>query len=1023
MDDSEKIMTLASIFKEAFSIDWLQDLSSEKASRIMLTLETGVDRGILQKTGPGMFRFETGQRDIWEKRLAAAEREELHRRAFDLLLTEMPETEQKVDVLSHHLQQISNDLERCKWLLKAGDSFLASTQVEKAVKCYYKAIQDLPVLQENQSPVLFAESAVRLSRLSSGRLNTLEVITLLKQAKKQLGPHSHLDLKAAIDLHLAKNYWLSSQDAKVSAAFESGISHAERSNYIQNRKLIRTFQIFRRYWEGRSKEVIQIYEKEVPAIDIHPSSATQRLVVLTVCECYAHLGNFSQCLGMVDEIHKQAIERRDYYLASMAGIVLGAILRGMWRLEDAIESFQNAIELARQEHNQWALLLGRFFLAISYYQQGRPDRCIASLKQYLKQADEQQVTAQPYPLMLQICFAMEQGRLPRIPGLSLEKEIQRKIRGISIFNRGVAYRYKAILQDQSGEPAAKTIATLNTSLKWLLESGHRLGLTLTRMELARQYLRIGEEEQARSVFEQAYPDVTALSERYIPDELRPLIKEMPPDESLLNEILSLGQEAVTIREYNELAQHILSTVNRITGAERGALFLCDESGGAPACRLEASRNLTAQQIEDPAFRSSLKAIETVAESGKAQIMEPAVDPASGNEDAIRSRICVPMVYQGKVVGVLYHDNRLLRSAFKEADLKLLNYFAAQAAIGLNNAQAYDKIQQLSRKLREEKDYYEEEHLAELNFEDIIGESDAIRRVLRQIDQVAQMDTTVLILGETGVGKELVARAIHRHSQRSAEPFIRVHCSALPESLIPSELFGHEKGAFTGAIQRRIGRFELANKGTLFLDEIGELSTDIQVKLLRVLQTREFERVGGVETLHSDFRLIAATNRNLEQQVNERHFRDDLFYRINVFPIYVPPLRERKEDIPLLAYFFLKTHGSHLGKQFSGIREEDMEKLVAYHWPGNVRELENVIERGVILSNGRKFHVPELISGSRETVQKSRSVTLKEMERQHILWALQKTGWKVRGKGGAAELLDINPSTLGSRMKKLGIERP
>jgi transcriptional regulator with GAF, ATPase, and Fis domain len=382
-----------------------------------------------------------------------------------------------------------------------------------------------------------------------------------------------------------------------------------------------------------------------------------------------------------------------------------------------------------------------------------------------------------------------------------------------------------------------------------------------------------------------------------------------------------------------------------------------------------------------------------------------------------------MRLRDKTVGVLYHDNRLLSSAFTAPDIEILSYFAALAAFSLDNAQAYEEIQRLNRKLSEETRYYKEEHLQDLHFEDVVGESTAIKRVLSQVEQVSQTDATVIIVGETGVGKELVARAIHRHSQRRDKPFIRVHCSALPETLIPSELFGHEKGAFTGAIRRRIGRFELADGGTLFLDEIGDLAMDIQVRLLRVIQTKEFERVGGAETLRSDFRLLAATNRNLEEEVKTGRFRADLYYRLAVFPIVVPPLRERKEDIPLLAYYFLKIYSKKRAKVFTKIPDSEMQRLLEYDWPGNVRELENIIERGTILGTGPVFRVPELETGNQDRALGEAAVTLRENERRHILWALRQTRWKVRGPGGAAELLDLPPSTLAFRMKKLGIDRP
>jgi transcriptional regulator with GAF, ATPase, and Fis domain len=292
-----------------------------------------------------------------------------------------------------------------------------------------------------------------------------------------------------------------------------------------------------------------------------------------------------------------------------------------------------------------------------------------------------------------------------------------------------------------------------------------------------------------------------------------------------------------------------------------------------------------------------------------------------------------------------------------------------------------------------------------------------------VDQVAKTDANVLILGETGVGKELIARAIHQRSARSEKSFIKVHCSALPESLISSELFGHEKGAFTGAIRRRIGRFELSDGGSLFLDEIGDLPQEVQVRLLRVLQSKEFERVGGSETIRSDFRLITATNHDLEEDVKTNRFRADLYYRLNVFPIHVPPLRDRKEDIPVLTRYFIKKYATKMGKIFERIPEAEMDKLVQYHWPGNVRELENIIERGIIISSGPHFFVPELAFSYPHAASPEMNITLKGNESRHILWALKKTRWKVRGPGGAAEILNVHPSTLASRMRKLGITRP
>ena len=310
---------------------------------------------------------------------------------------------------------------------------------------------------------------------------------------------------------------------------------------------------------------------------------------------------------------------------------------------------------------------------------------------------------------------------------------------------------------------------------------------------------------------------------------------------------------------------------------------------------------------------------------------------------------------------------------------------------------------------------------------MVGTSPAMNALFGEIDQVASTNATVLMVGETGTGKELVARAIHAHSSRSESVLVKVNCAALSAGLIESELFGHEKGAFTGAISQRTGRFELADGGTIFLDEIGDLSAELQAKLLRVLQEGEFERVGGTDTLKVDTRVLAATNQNLEQAVEERRFRADLYYRLRVFPLRVPPLRERTGDIPLLVHYFLNFFTGTLGKPVQRVSPEKMAALNAYDWPGNVRELKNVIERAVITSSGQELELRNWQTpsgaGERPGEEAGADQALEAVERQHILRVLEQCGWKVSGEGGAAQVLGLKPTTLRSRMKRLGIERP
>jgi formate hydrogenlyase transcriptional activator len=392
-------------------------------------------------------------------------------------------------------------------------------------------------------------------------------------------------------------------------------------------------------------------------------------------------------------------------------------------------------------------------------------------------------------------------------------------------------------------------------------------------------------------------------------------------------------------------------------------------------------------------------------------------------EGLQSHCFLPLISRQRGLGVLGLGRRS-ENAFSRDDVEFLAQVANQIAIAVENALAYGQIAELKDKLAQENLYLEDELRSEMLFEDIVGKSAALRRMLRQVETVAPTDSTVLIYGETGTGKELIARAIHQLSSRRPHAFVKLNCAAIPTGLLEAELFGHEKGAFTGAITQRIGRFELANRGTVFLDEIGEIPLELQPKLLRVLQDREFERLGSTRTLRTDARLIAATNRDLATLVDQQQFRADLFYRVNVFPVHMPPLRERTEDIPLLVRHFTQQFARRMHKAIETIPSDTMQGLLRYPWPGNIRELQNIIERAVIVSPGPVLQVPltDLNHGAAPARPMPQG-TLEAAERKHILAVLEETNWVLGGPDGAAVRLGMKRSTLQFRMRKLGIARP
>jgi formate hydrogenlyase transcriptional activator len=410
----------------------------------------------------------------------------------------------------------------------------------------------------------------------------------------------------------------------------------------------------------------------------------------------------------------------------------------------------------------------------------------------------------------------------------------------------------------------------------------------------------------------------------------------------------------------------------------------------------------------------------------AQITEGRVDLVRAEQSAaaaaragLRAGAVFPLFVGEDFTGLLF---MLADREIGPEEIRYLEVFALQTASIIRWSKAYGEIERLRDQLAHENRYLDEAVRQEAGFSGIVGNSGALKEVLPLIAQVAPTDSTVLLVGETGTGKELFARAIHDVSRRAGHPMIKVNCGGFAPGLVDSELFGHERGAFTGATQRRMGRFELANRGTLFLDEVAELPPETQVKLLRVLQEREIERVGGERTIGVDVRLIAATHRDLDLEVARERFRADLYYRLNVLPIRIPPLRERPEDIEALAEHFVSHFGRRMGKKFRGLSQGSLTRLQRYDWPGNIRELQNVIERACVLAKGQVVDVPDPAPAARQR-RVWHAVTLEEAEEAHIGRTLEQTGWRIEGPGGAAELLGLRPSTLRSRIKKLGIRRP
>ena len=548
----------------------------------------------------------------------------------------------------------------------------------------------------------------------------------------------------------------------------------------------------------------------------------------------------------------------------------------------------------------------------------------------------------------------------------------------------------------------------------LVRGSRRLGV----MSLGRFYPNAYDEEEVRFlnlVAEQIGLAIDAAVNFYISQRVQDQLKL----------VLELTNQVVSNLEFHDLLHAASESVRRVMHGDAAAVMLADAEGThlrVHALDFPESRGIFSEgakiPIEGTMPGDSFK-------SGKPIVvnrLDPATMPpemySKATGEGLNSFCDMPLISKNRLLGVLAVARRE-EDAFDDKEVAFLAQVANQVAIGVENALAYAEIADLKDRLAQEKLYLEEEIRGEMDFEGIVGQSSALRHVLNLVETVAPSTSTVLLLGETGTGKELIARAIHDRSRRKDRTFVKLNCAAIPTGLLESELFGHERGAFTGAITQKTGRLELAHQGSLFLDEVGDIPIEIQPKLLRALQEREFERLGSTHTKKVDVRLVAATNRDLEKMIETREFRSDLYYRLNVFPIRIPPLRERPEDIPLLVRYFTQKYGRRMEKQIESIPAAAMKKLAGWHWPGNIRELENFIERSVILTHGSALQVPVGELGGNGKVI-AVAPTREADERSEILRILKDAKGRVAGPQGAAARMGLKRTTLISRMKKLGI---
>jgi transcriptional regulator with GAF, ATPase, and Fis domain/tetratricopeptide (TPR) repeat protein len=826
-----------------------------------------------------------------------------------------------------------------------------------------------------------------------------------------------------LNFHLGRLYYFSDRRDDALIALSVGFEEIEALDDEDIREQSAEFLGIFFFIKGLLPEALDHFDKAEKVMHSAGSGfIINPLTPVTLGYCATFLGQFHRAIGSLDFNRRLALERSDTALASTIRAVLGTVLVLLRKDREGMVHLQQAEKEAERLGNDLGLYLSGGGIALHHFLQSRMEKAYDLLKKTLQEGISAGLIRQfASPWILEMLYEFHRLGFDPIKGLELAPLIERIISGVNIHLKGVALRLQAKEFLIKGEDRTRVEKELLESEKCLKQSGDPVQLSKTVLERARLELGRGDRKMARELLQRAKGLLGGYGEEFFPDELNHLLEqqESPPEpkgsgEGFLERYLEMIESLYPSETPSDIFAKMLTSTSRMFGAERSGLFWFPSGKYVSHPELRAARNLTLREVEAEGFKNSLRLIKKTFQTHQPQIgrFNPKESPDSILP--LRSSMGIPVEIENKIHGVLYYDNSYLDDAFNFSDPSILKQMVRHTNLVIERRFHYLRIRDERNLLATEKSLLVEQKKGEM-----IHHSRVMMDLLKQADHLAGTESTILILGETGTGKELLAKRIHEHSPRCKEPFIVVDVTTIPENLLESELFGHERGAFTGADNRKIGRLELANQGTLFLDEIGELPLLAQTKLLRVLQEKTFHRLGGTRPISSDFRLLAATNRDLGAEVAAGRFRQDLYYRLNVIPISLPPLRDRQEDVSLLADYFIKRYAVQYKRSVVRLTDEQEKTLRLYRWPGNIRELKNIIERAVLLSaeNQLELNLPADLQSS-PVNPFADAPSLEEIQRRYIRHVLEKTGGRIAGAGGAAQILGMKRTSLYTRMRML-----
>jgi transcriptional regulator with GAF, ATPase, and Fis domain len=852
-----------------------------------------------------------------------------------------------------------------------------------------------------------------------------EKMTILLEAERVAKEHKKWTYLMRIKLAIGQGLWAIGEFSKASKYVNDFWKIVERSKEEDLRRKAVLMVSDHLYLKGKVSEVVQRYEQEVGSLEEFGDNEGALRAGVIVGRCYAMNGRFVRGMGMIEAIRVKAELLNLRSVIMFADCLSALTLIEIGKLEEAEFHIDRVLSYPPEIPGYFMMQTVDCCKAYILTLRGSYEEAFEHLKASYSRIPIVGIGVNRHAWDFEYLDILESNGFYH-EEINCDSEIKRAIEWDNIYVKGVALRYRANRNMKKGEHSSSVLADLKASEKYLTRAGAEIELARTYEILGNYYLTADEATLAGSYFEKGWHIISKIDTNLLPKDLLALLPQKQKAEVMIDQITEVTKSLGTIKDMSSFLDRVINVAMDFTMAMRGMFFVV-ERDSAP--RVIASRNVDPSLLGSERFTPVRQVMENIAKENEELLLPDSSDThinliSSLGEAGVDSLMCLSASFNNHTYGYLYLDNRVGGDPFPNSQLPYVRLLCNLTAVGLSNISIYKETRELKDRFEEEAIFYKREMGILTPLEVIIGASEGITIVKNQIQQVAPTDSSVLITGETGVGKELVAKAIHNLSRRKNGPFIPVNLAALPQDLVASELFGHEKGAFTGANEKQKGRFEIADDGTIFLDEIADLPPNVQVKLLRVLQEGTFERLGSSRPIRSNFRVIAATNKDLQREIDRGTFRQDLYYRLNVFPIRLPSLRERKDDIPKLAHHFIEKFGKRLGKRVQRVPSDGMKKLVEYPWPGNVRELEHFIERAVILAEGNtiSFSGLEKMQTQSSSDEDHLTVSLAEVERNHILKVLNAKRWRISGPEGAATVLAIKPQTLHSRMKKLGITR-